>query len=101
MSRKGTARWRSETASKRGGGSPLALASSASGFLIRFFPRDGRFQRGDRAGHLFGKDDALGPRVLADDFQDAPAVGLEHDQVAGGLRFEFVEHAYMYSRLNG
>jgi hypothetical protein len=61
--------------------------------------------------HLFGQDDALGLRVLADDLENTPAIRLEHDQVSCGFRLEFIEHElgwpfhrrceYMYSRLKG
>ena len=35
---------------------------------------------------------ALGTSLFANDVQDLFALGLQHDEVAGGFGFEFVKH---------
>ncbi len=68
-------------------------------FLIGFFSGNGRFERGNRSRHLLGQDDAFFARgrdvlrdLFANDLQHTPSVGLQHDDVTGVFRFEFVEH---------
>jgi hypothetical protein len=99
---KGWARVRSPIASKRGGVLLRCQRFSHRRLLRSLSGRDGGLQRGHRAGHLLGQQDALAARlgrcVLADDVEHPPAVGLQHDQVAGGLGFELVQHGRMISR---
>ena len=57
---------------------------------------DGGLQSRHGSGHLSGSDDALRAGLFANDLQQLAAVDLQHDDVGGGLGFEFVEHHFSF-----
>jgi hypothetical protein len=77
---------------ERRGHLAVGLGLVDGGLLLGFFARDRASSADQRGGHLRRFDDALRAGVLADDLQHAAAVRLQHDQVAGRLAFELVEH---------
>jgi len=93
MSSKGVARWRKLT--------PVGVVSSPSLCLqgslgaLGFLFGDGFFERADGNGHVCSQQDAFAQAFFAGappQSQNLPAIGFQHDDVAGYFGFEFVKH---------
>lgn len=65
----------------------VALIVTGVAGLLSFglFLRDGRFQLGNCRRHLRHLHYALCGRCFADNFKHPPAIGFQHDEVAGAL----------------
>ncbi len=57
------------------------------------FVGNGGLQGGDGGRNFSRLNNALGSGRFADHFKHMPAIGFQHDHVAGIFGFEFVQHA--------